>query len=334
MKKIFGILFLVLLFIPQIVYAEKKFHTDILNTSGLEKGSVTIKKQIPRKTFDKLEADDKTAEFVFRLTGTDIFGNEVSREESVSYDSVDKTKPEIYGQDYVTLSVSFDNVEYGQYSISEVNTKELTISKTFPQNDSETFILDKTTVTDGITLSNNQKSAEVTIDKDNFKSDFTVTYKNIPCRGEVKIVKEDGKGNPLQGVQFKLIKENSQTPIIKETDAEGKVTFSDLIFGKYQLIETKTADGQMLLKDPVTVTIPYTASEQEVTEGQLDKNKAVFSERENKWLFSEFGYSITNTAVLDLPKTGKQVLFSGVLMGSALCVLGIYLFTRKKEVRS
>lgn len=334
MKKVLLIL-LLFIFIPQNVFADTNYLTQITNTSDIEKGTVTIKKQIPRKTFDALEAAGKLSDkaaFTFQLSGQDIFSHEVNQEKSISFQSVDKTDTNVYGSDFVTLSVSFPNLEHGTYTISEVNPKECTITKVFPQNNTESFLLDKTTVSEGITLSNNENSATFTINKDTYNHSFLIQYKNIPSEGSIKIKKNNAAGQPLKGVKFKITKEGSDNSTMGETDANGILNFPNLSFGNYVLTEIKTTDGNTLLKDPVTITIPYVATEEEVSSEHLDTSKAIFSERENKWLFPEFGYTINNTANLNLPATGSIPSFPVLgLFGMALFIIGTYQLSNKKR---
>lgn len=74
-----------------------------------------------------------------------------------------------------------------------------------------------------------------------------------PGKGAITINKKDGEGNALEGVNFKLTRlsrkktegETSQTEGIynAKSDANGKVEFTELPIGNYELVETKPVDG-------------------------------------------------------------------------------------------
>ena len=48
---------------------------------------------------------------------------------------------------------------------------------------------------------------------------------------------------------------NDQIVDTKTTGEDGSVTFTDIPFGDYTIVETETADGYNLLMDPIEVTI-------------------------------------------------------------------------------
>lgn len=74
-----------------------------------------------------------------------------------------------------------------------------------------------------------------------------------PGKGAITINKKDGEGNALEGANFKLTRlsrkktegETSQTEGIHNatSDSNGKVEFTELPIGNYELVETKPADG-------------------------------------------------------------------------------------------
>ena len=74
-----------------------------------------------------------------------------------------------------------------------------------------------------------------------------------PGKGAITINKKDGEGNALEGVNFKLTRisrkktegETSQTEGIYNatSDSNGKVEFTELPIGNYELVETKAVDG-------------------------------------------------------------------------------------------
>ena len=81
-----------------------------------------------------------------------------------------------------------------------------------------------------------------------------------PGKGKISIIKKDGEGNVLQGAKFTLTRTSSKKKdpkdpnnpnastddkitLTSESDADGKVEFTDLPIGNYELVETKSKDG-------------------------------------------------------------------------------------------
>ncbi|MDW7670154.1 MAG: SpaA isopeptide-forming pilin-related protein [Bacillota bacterium] len=69
----------------------------------------------------------------------------------------------------------------------------------------------------------------------------TVTFVNVEL-GEIKIIKEDGQGNLLEGWEFSLyLYEDDDWTFLekKTTDEDGEVIFEDLLPGLYKVVETQ-----------------------------------------------------------------------------------------------
>ena len=74
-----------------------------------------------------------------------------------------------------------------------------------------------------------------------------VTRENTPVKGSIEILKVDADTKqPLAGVVFRLFDANGNKIADGTTDANGKVTFSDLRLGKYFYQEVSTVDGYVL----------------------------------------------------------------------------------------
>lgn len=187
----------------------------------------------------------------------------------------------------------------------------------------------------------------------NVSMKLEVINKLKPCRINIRKFDADGT-TPLKGVSFELkfVKEAEKLTstkngftrllevgksITKDTDANGNIVFDNLDQGEYQLTETRTTAGHTLLKDPITVTLPITMSQDEAKNSGADTSKATLdSGYTNKWFFYDCTYEVTNTATFKLPMTGSTGYWKyGIIGFGTLAVLGtglILMDTRKKRM--
>ena len=83
-----------------------------------------------------------------------------------------------------------------------------------------------------------------------------VHVKMLNYQGSAELIKKDQAGNPLAGAEFSVLDATGQA--VREhlvSDANGKVTVTDLAPGKYQFVETKAPAGYLLNTEPSTFTI-------------------------------------------------------------------------------
>ena len=173
-----------------------------------------------------------------------------------------------------------------------------------------------------------------------------VTYKcqNIRRYGSVNLVKYGINGtSPLSGVTF-TIEGNGIEAMSQTTASDGTLQFKNLPEGTYTIRETGTRRGYTLLAEPLTVTIPLAMTEEEIrakeqeTGTTVDRTKGVYDAADGKYYFYEFGFSITNSANLNLPATGGGMdnrLYMGLVAG--LLLLGgmlILQLRRRKNYRT
>ena len=172
-----------------------------------------------------------------------------------------------------------------------------------------------------------------------------------PCKINIKKYSSDGR-TPLQGVSFELkfIKESeaytadalkTYTPLLKQgetktltTDANGNISFENLDQGEYELIETKTVDGQTLLKDPIRITLPITMTNKEAKALSAATDNGKFDEYTNKWYFYESTYEITNNATFTMTPTGGTGDWVFGLIGfgiAAVTGFGVVMYDKKKK---
>lgn len=171
--------------------------------------------------------------------------------------------------------------------------------------------------------------------------------------GKIRLKKYDKTGaKPLAGVQFELkfVKAaetdtelaSAYTRLLKEgetkiltTDKNGEIAFDNLAQGTYEITEVKTAPGQTLLKDKITVELPITMTKEEANKyGNVDftsaKEDAGYT---NKWFFYDCLYEITNEPQFRLPQTGGFGGWKYGFIGVAITFLagGILIFGRKRK---
>ena len=174
-----------------------------------------------------------------------------------------------------------------------------------------------------------------------------------PCKINIRKFDADGK-TPLKGVSFELkfVKETEKLTatkngftrllkvggaITKDTDANGNIVFDNLDQGEYQLTEIRTTAGHTLLKDPISITLPITMSQDEAKKNNADTSKATLDAGyTDNWFFYDCKYEVTNTAVFKLPMTGSDGDWKyGIIGFGTLAVLGtglILMDTRKKRI--
>ena len=187
----------------------------------------------------------------------------------------------------------------------------------------------------------------------------------------VNIVKTAAdKNTPLSGVEFDLYEEVAEKTegtvlgstigmtgenaekyykLVKHltTDGYGKVSASGLEKGTYYLVETKTAEGYNLLKEPVKVDLNFVYSEtwderKEYVEGALVKHDVDYN-RQNVFekgttnatelTSGSITANIINRKGFDLPTTGGfgTLLFSGIGVLLVVAGVGVLLSLKKKN---
>ena len=187
----------------------------------------------------------------------------------------------------------------------------------------------------------------------------------------VNIVKTaDDMTTPLSGVEFDLyeeVDEKTEGAVLGSTigmtgvnaknhyklvrhlttDGYGKVSASGLEKGTYYLVETKTAEGYNLLKEPVKVDLNFVYSEtwderNQYVEGALVKHDVDYN-RQNAFekgttnatelTSGSITANIINRKGFDLPTTGGfgTLLFSGIGVLLVVAGIGVLLSLKKKN---
>ncbi len=167
-----------------------------------------------------------------------------------------------------------------------------------------------------------------------------VLYNELhPCKIHIK--KYDAAGKKLlSNVQFRLtfVKQSetytdnalkSYVPLLKEgesttakTDSKGEINWENLDQGEYQITEVQTVNGDTLLKDPITVTLPITMTDAEVKTYKADTSKGTYdTDYSKKWFFYEATYEVTNDYDFIFPQTGGMGTWKYGFIGVGVAVV-------------
>lgn len=165
---------------------------------------------------------------------------------------------------------------------------------------------------EGYDLVTTPENANGTFTGDNIE----VNYIYDKLRGKVTITKVDINDNTilLKGATFKIQKLDSSgnidttfTTIEKTTGEDGIVEFTDLVLGKYKIIETKAPQGYELVKDEIDVDI-------------TEDNK-------------EIRLKVTDKLKLILPETGAINYTLLICLSGLLVILFAYILKHNKKVK-
>lgn len=143
--------------------------------------------------------------------------------------------------------VHFDGLAWGEYTLQESQT------------------------IDGYKLDNSPR--DIVINAEHLTHDLG-KITNEPLRGSLVVKKIDSTkpDKVLSGADFQLFAADN-TPVgeAKTTDATGKVTFDNLLFGKYILRETAAPEGYVIISDTLDITIDQADVPVEMTVGNDPK---------------------------------------------------------------
>lgn len=181
------------------------------------------------------------------------------------------------------------------------------------------------------------KPAAQTVTLEDGKS-FVVTMKNLLKRGSVELLKTDGNGNPLEGIEFELY--NTKTGIVNVinknssimyeaadsktadtvtklvTDSDGRIIVNNLLPGDYYFIETDSK-GNMPYAGKINFTI---------SPDSLDTLDIQLTVKNNSVFIPETGGTGNNRPIYI--EIGAAVLAFTVLVGA----IGLGIRKKKKSI--
>lgn len=233
--------------------------------------------------------------------------------------------------------LSFIGMEYGQHTVKEISAPD-----GYSVNDNEI----KFTVHEDNTVTVNSESVVTDTDGNVTISigddgNINVVVEDKPAPYSLLINKKNNKDQSLSGAEFTLFADESCTEVIetKETDADGKILFENLIVGKrYYLQETKAPDGYVLPEEtvyeiyvessPVEGIFDYYINGEKYTVEDTDDNNSVF-------LSGTAADRIVNMEVINhtgmiLPDTGSSMMIILSLVGVAALVI-VFLLNKNNK---
>lgn len=259
--------------------------------------------------------------------------------------SVEKGVDSSTGEQIITITFT---PEYCK-SLATDSTQKFTITYTATLN--EKAVLGQTGNTNKVQLKyTNKGEEEKTISPDPGKDTKVFTY------GIDLLKKGEGTDTVLKNVKFKLTDENGAAINVEKTsegyytrilttsatnpsnivttDDNGKIYIRGLKPGTYQLKETETNAGYVLLKEPVKIeiaedsTIPGKAT---ATVG--DKKVTMQADQKNSGSdTAEVPLTVVNSKGFDLPATGGRGIALFTIAGIAIvAAAGSLLFMRKRS---
>lgn len=276
-----------------------------------EPGKITLYKEIDPDNVSWMKG---SYTFNFSLTGTTIYGRKYSETKEVAF-----TKEDV--KEHPKLSVTFDNLEYGTYTVKESGEEKY-------------FTLDHITTSDNAKA--DKTSVSFDIGPENTSGDEALTgsavFVNKMYKGTIKLKKFDSKGNKLTNVTFALKNSDGSVTEEKTTDSKGELTFTELLPDAYTITEVKGSKGSSILKEPLKVNIPLSMSKEEAEKENADISDAV--KVGNNYYFYHQTYEVTNSSKLDLPKTGwadNLKTYIPLVAGIGIFTIGVYIVFKRKH---
>lgn len=302
--------------------------TTITNYHEMPLGSVDVTKRLDPT---RLDFTNGNPTFTFILEGTDVYGNEVKQEKSITFSQVDQSGSKD-SEGYVNKKVTFDNLRYGSYKLYEKDPVDYL------------YYLDHVDVKYNAELEN---GLEVVIDHQEYKEEIDgdknsynswkadAVFTNEPLRGSIKLIKQDS-GEPLQGVEFRIETENGVEVATKTTDANGEIYVDKLKPGTYVVTETNTLKGYNLLTEPFKITIPYEISSEDVEKNNVDVTDAIYKIATDTYAFYDLTYTVENDATLELPDTGSfmdYLVYVPIILAAVIFTTGGILWNHKRKAK-
>lgn len=249
----------------------------------------------------------------------------------------------VYDKNY-TVSLDATNtvvtVDFNKYlnSLQKNSTEKFTI--TYKVRLNENAVLGQTGNKNKVHLEYKNDGEDKT-NKTPYKETTVFTY-------GIDLTKKGENGVALSGVEFKLTEGEKEITVKKSenayypsngtgasstvtTDEHGKIYIRGLKPGTYQLKETKTNAGYVLLKEPVKIVI----TEDSTTPGKATAsvgNKEVTMTDDNGSDTAIVPLTVVNSKGFDLPATGGRGIALFTIAGIAIvAAAGSLLFMRKRS---
>ena len=307
----------------------ERTETSLINKSNPRLGSVSVSKMIPVESLDLRHGD---LSFTFTITGETVHEKEYTDKQTVTFTkntvSDEDNVITINGKKYLVLFVSFDDLDWGDYKITESGSESR-------------YEFNKISDLENATAGKEEDGTPYiafTVDKDH--QDFGGTFENAAISSSIKVIKRgNSKTKKLKGVTFKIEKilADKKTELVatKETDENGEILFDNLDPGDYVLTETKTLPGYTLMKDSINVTVPMALTTKEAEDMKADTSKGKYDKAKDLYYFYDLTYDVDNEKTPTPPLTGgfeNWLSYLPIVLAMALFIgLGIYQMKKRKK---
>ena len=328
----------------KIVEGEKEKLTTAANIGDTVNYKVTYSVPVTENGLESLVITDTMSKGLTFNESSDSVTVYNGDKEVKNY-SVEKGVDSSTGEQIITITFTSEYCK----SLAIDSTQKFTITYTATLN--EKAVLGQTGNTNKVQLKyTNKGEEEKTISPDPGKDTKVFTY------GIDLLKKGEGTDTVLKNVKFKLTDENGAAINVEKTsegyytrilttsatnpsnivttDDNGKIYIRGLKPGTYQLKETETNAGYVLLKEPVKIeiaedsTIPGKAT---ATVG--DKKVTMQADQKNSGSdTAEVPLTVVNSKGFDLPATGGRGIALFTIAGIAIvAAAGSLLFMRKRS---
>lgn len=192
-------------------------------------------------------------------------------------------------------------------TIDEGNEKvPLGSSNTIKYTPNEGYKLKSITV-NGEDVDITKYPTEYTIDNLINNSNIKVVYEPIETpKGSITINKKNTDNLPLQNVTFELYDNNNNLIDTQTTNENGQILFENLIYGKFILIETKTAPGYELNKDKIEIELSDSNKNVEITIHNHQRTELPFAGGKSSILFIVIGFGLIMIAIIIITVIEKK----------------------------
>lgn len=293
--------------------------TTITNQHVPEKGKFIISKKIKK---DEIDWGKWRPEFLFTLHGKTLSGEEINQQEIISF-SKEEVKYLLEETDgYIIKSLEFTDLQPGIYTVREEQTDPY-------------YRLSQISCTDtGVTIDETNREITWLIGRagqlrDKRTLEGHAVFENCARTGKIQIMKTDEQGNALAGVLFGIYDADGKQVAVSESGKDGNLVFSGLKTGQYEIKELQTVQGKSKLTKAISVTIPLVLSKGKAEKEDADLEKAVVFK--DSCYFYDLSYQISDSAVLELPKTGAHIGYGLLLAGLACVSVGIYAGGKRRK---
>lgn len=139
-------------------------------------------------------------------------------------------------------------------------------------------------------------------------TNLSLSVYDVLQKGSITLYKTSAnqEKEPLQGVTFRMIGQDTEDEYTAVTDKEGKIVWEDLIPQTYRITEIKTQNGKNLLKESIDVTLPLEMDASDILKNGMNREDAIYDEESDKYCFYQLTYRVGNTPILEMPFAGEM----------------------------